>query len=408
MKKKALVMFLLVTITFSIDNVISAQQSKWVKQKGNSPTESLTIAEKEDTSVWLVCDNQLNIVFKTKFKKDTAFFYVVSSDQGNVFSTLHHAKEGTLFAKGTLVSKEKIRLTYFDKSFIKTVNSVYANAFPNELYRAVIKKKSIEEMLKNRQGLTNKYIDNMNGNIPTLAQASRPTQRISIDMGNGKAAMGWEENQQVIKSCLYCLYIKSLDSISDIDVWNYYDAFEPLPDGLNEFQEKKYLFSGKEKLNSIKNDTIIMAKDVKYITTAILGKYNFEKGGFTFPATRGEPGKWSYEKDGDGRILDRERSFRLDYANGRKPIHLYISFKNLELDKQLLIPVDAAKAEELTNKYFQGSERTVYCIYTFDYADNHSYLDYRSLNFTQNAIVKSIDFYIDKECTQKIATVTLN
>ncbi len=405
MKKKALVMFLLVTITFSIDNVISAQQSKWVKQKGNSPTESLTIAEKEDTSVWLVCDNQLNIVFKTKFKKDTAFFYVVSSDKGQVFSTLH-TKEGALFAKCNLVSKDKIHLTYFDKSFIRTVNSVYPNAFSSEMCRAAIKKKSIEEMLKNRQALTNKQIDNGGGNIPTMAQAMSATKRLSTDMMNGKAAMGWKENQQIIKSCLYCLYIKSLDSISDADVWNYYDAFDPLPEDLNEFQQQKYLVSGKEKLNSIKNDTLVMAKDRTYITTASLGQYNFEKGGFTFPASkRGDDGLYPRSKDEDGRILDRGTHFDL--------IHpcLYISFENLELDKQLLMPVDAAKAEELINKYPRGSERTVYCIYTFDYADNHSYRgDYnghKSVSFIQNAIVKSIDFYIDKECTQKIAFVAL-
>jgi len=387
MKKKALVMFLLVTITFSIDNVVSAQQSKWVKQKGNSPTESLTIAEKEDTSVWLVCDNQLSIVFKTKFKKDTAFFYVVSSDQGNVFSTLHHAKEGTLFAKGTLVSKEKIRLTYFDKSFIKTVNSVYANAFPNELYRAVIKKKSIEEMLKNRQGLTNKYIDNMNGNIPTLAQASRPTQRISVGDDNDKAAIGQDENHQEIKSNLYILYVKSLSTIKDIDVKNYYNFFDPLPDGLNEFQQQKYLLLGKEKLDSIKNDNSTALNDRKFITTVNLSNYNFEKNGFSIKEI----------KDDENFTLLQKGVYQYEMS---------ISFRNI--NRNILIPFDAGKAEELTNKNFNGSERILYCIYTFNYTDSKFGISMYKWEFNQNALVQSIDFYTDKECTQKIATVTLN
>ncbi len=99
-----------------LSSAVYAQQGKWVKPNGNSLSEYLTITK--DTSVWLICGNQLNIVFKTKIKADTAFLKVIMPEMGRLFyqydtkgqplkTNTKPPKIGELFAKCYLIGKKK-------------------------------------------------------------------------------------------------------------------------------------------------------------------------------------------------------------------------------------------------------------------------------------------------------------
>ncbi len=235
-----------------------------------------------------------------------------------------------------------MHIIYFDKNFVKTVNSVRANSLPNDMYLTNDEQTVETETYAQR---VSKFVNSGKVAKGAVAKYSEREPPVQIE---DYSAIGQEENRGEIKSTIYNLYVKTLSSFRDVDIMNYYDAFNPLPKDLNEFQQKRYLLSGKEKLDSIKNDTTILIKDRKFMSAIKLGEYNFEKNGFSIEQ------------------IAKNNFFTL-LKKGIFEIEMEIVFENVT--NQLLIPLDASKAEELTTKYFSQSKRIAYCVYTFDYTE---------------------------------------
>jgi len=296
-------------------------------------------------------------------------------DDANCCPSIHYLSKVKL-VNGKLLSQGREGVPGMSMDKTKKQNNETKTPIKNNRDR-------LDDILKNRKRAAGVPAGTENG----VSNASQLYSNGKVDMNNYVASRQ-EDNRREIKSAIYCLYVKTLSSIRDIDVMNYYDAFDPLPDNLNEFQQKKILLRGKEKLDSIKNDATVMAYDREFISSVNFGEYNFEKNGFAI------------------KQIDNEAFFTL-LSKGTFEIQMNIVFQ--KVNRGLFIPFDATKAEELINNHSTGKERIAYCIYTFDYLDtkfaqNTNY----TCMITQNAQVKSIDFYLDKQCTQKFATISLN
>lgn len=192
---------------------------------------------------------------------------------------------------------------------------------------------------------------------------------------------------------VYFQYLKSLRSITDDDVIYYLNAFDPMQEGKNEFEKRKAIDKGTEQLTKLKGAAVNHIDQVAFFTINV-GEYDFNKKGFL---TKG---------------LIGSEHFDIELSKGIKK--LGVDFKNIT--DQLFIKVDENKAEEVTTKYLEKTNRELYCVYILDYTDykiTSSVMKDMFGNgtvgktFVQNAVVKRIDFYLDKECTEKLSTINL-
>jgi len=198
-------------------------------------------------------------------------------------------------------------------------------------------------------------------------------------------------NQNVIsKMALFKSYLQSVDNISENIVIGYINNFEPVQGELDEFKKRRVIQNAKLKLDSIKSLTA--KKDgFIYFSNVQFSEYNFNNHSFK---TDGVENNFRFEFESE--INGESRAFRVFCKN---------------ISKELDIPMDEGKAEEITNRYFKNTNRTVYCIYTLDFTTVSTGIVKSGANrmysvekvIEQQANIKSIAFFGDADYTNKIA-----
>ncbi len=190
---------------------------------------------------------------------------------------------------------------------------------------------------------------------------------------------------------LFMAYLKTKDSISDVDIDNYIFSFYNQNKGQNEFEQQKFSAAIRDSLLRYKNSQSLCLKNLHFITEGTLGEYDFAKHAFPLLG------------------LPRQKLYPIKLSETISAVG--IEFTNLE--DEILIPMPENTAEELT-KQLNHPKRNVYCIYSFDYLDNDTILiktggisPSLSKAFVKTARLTKIDIFKDATFSDKITTINL-
>jgi hypothetical protein len=235
--------------------------------------------------------------------------------------------------------------------------------------------------------------------------AERTIKPDSWSGGNTQERLLQKENplpsdkKQSWKYDVFCFYLETQDSTTPANVDLYAEEYEPLPYGINEFEKRRLLLKDYEKLEKIRKGGFDKS-DKKIIEQIAIGDYDFQKKGF--PAR-----------------LYSQYSKPLNLNKKIKSISLLLKpdTSHIDLGEQIIIPIGEAMAEQLSNKFESRPlvKRLVYYVVTYHYSSSEvrtvevgdEESPEKAIVFVETAKVKKVEFFLDINCTKKIATMDL-